>query len=126
MPRLRQGGSGVPGHPIISRVAVLSLIPAGIGTGRFWQAGVPQPLLCYLFLSTLSFLMYGYDKYQARNSGWRVREVLLHLLNLLGGWPGGLLAQGCFRHKTRKTSFQVFFLAEVLVHDILWVRWILS
>ncbi|MCE7524423.1 DUF1294 domain-containing protein [Alloalcanivorax xenomutans] len=26
-----------------------------------------------------------------------------------GGWPGALLAQRVFRHKTRKTSFQVVF-----------------
>ena len=94
MPRSRQGRSGVARHLSISRVGVLSLIPAWIGPGLFWWAGVPQPLLGYLFFSVLSFLLYGYDKYQATYSRWRVREVLLHLLDLLGGWPGGLWLKG--------------------------------
>ncbi|RDI86084.1 hypothetical protein Vi05172_g3698 [Venturia inaequalis] len=65
-------------------------------------------------MSTISFTMYGYDKYRATNSGWRIRENLLHLLDLLGGWPGGFFAQYFFRHKTRKASFQLVFWCYML------------
>ncbi|KAH8891230.1 DUF1294-domain-containing protein [Thozetella sp. PMI_491] len=126
MPRSSPGRSNVTKHNLILGARVLSLVPLGIGLGLLWRAGVPQPLPYCLTVSVSSFLLYGYDKYQARKSHWRVREVLLHLLDLLGGWPGGLLAQRLFRHKTRKTSFQIIFWGTVLVHDIFWLRWMLS
>lgn len=42
------------------------------------------------------------------------------MFELLGGWPGALIAQQKFRHKTRKVSFQVVFWAIVLVHQAFW------
>jgi uncharacterized membrane protein YsdA (DUF1294 family) len=74
-------------------------------------AGVmPWPLLAaYLGLSTVSFLMYWRDKAAAQAGGRRTPESTLHLADLLGGWPGALIAQQQFRHKTAKTSFQVVF-----------------
>jgi uncharacterized membrane protein YsdA (DUF1294 family) len=81
------------------------------------------PLLIYTILSIISFSIYGYDKYRAINSSWRIREDLLHTLDFLGGWPGGFCAQFYFRHKTRKVSFQIVFWVSVLVHDYFWVRW---
>src|SRR5579871_6815093 len=59
-----------------------------------------------IFLSLISFASYGFDKYRANTAGWRTRENVLLLVDALGGWPGGFAAQYCFRHKTRKRSFQ--------------------
>ncbi|WP_147463771.1 DUF1294 domain-containing protein, partial [Pseudomonas amygdali] len=42
----------------------------------------------------------------------------------LGGWPGALLAQQVFRHKTRKVSFQIVFWLIVLAHQVLWLDWL--
>lgn len=62
--------------------------------------------LAYLALvasmSLTSFVAYGVDKRWAAIGGRRVRERTLHLLGLLGGWPGGLVARRYFRHKTQK------------------------
>ncbi len=63
---------------------------------------------------------YGIDKDRAGRSEWRLTESLLHLLELLGGWPGALFAQQLFRHKTRKVGFQVIFWIVVLAHLGLW------
>lgn len=68
-------------------------------------------------LSILTFSLYGYDKRAARQGDWRISERVLHLLALAGGWPGGLAGQMLFRHKTRKTSFQVCFWLTVLVNS---------
>ena len=39
---------------------------------------------------------------------------MLHMLEALGGWPGALVGQRWFRHKTRKARFQGVFWAIVL------------
>jgi uncharacterized membrane protein YsdA (DUF1294 family) len=63
----------------------------------------------YLIASLLTFVAYGIDKGAAIGGLWRIPEAFLHLLGFAGGWPGALVAQRLFRHKTRKTSFQVTF-----------------
>lgn len=67
----------------------------------------------YWGLSLLSFLMYMKDKRAAHHAMWRTPEHTLHLLDLFGGWPGGLIAQQTFRHKTAKQSFQLLFWLSV-------------
>lgn len=66
--------------------------------------------------SCASFVAYGLDKRRAAVGGPRVPERTLHVLALLGGWPGAILAQRRFRHKTRKVSFLVVFWAVVVLH----------
>lgn len=61
-------------------------------------------LLIYALASVVSFTLYAVDKRRAvqNRSGAgrrRVRERTLHTFDLLGGWPGGLLARRAFRHK---------------------------
>jgi uncharacterized membrane protein YsdA (DUF1294 family) len=38
------------------------------------------------------------------------------VLALAGGWPGAVLGQRHFRHKTRKVSFLLTFWAVVVLH----------
>jgi uncharacterized membrane protein YsdA (DUF1294 family) len=71
-------------------------------------------------LSSITFLFYGYDKMQARNELWRVRESTLHTLALVGGWPGALAGMHYFQHKTRKTGFQVVFWGIVAMWEGVW------
>jgi uncharacterized membrane protein YsdA (DUF1294 family) len=77
-------------------------------------------VLSYLGLvavtSVVSFASYGLDKRRAALGGRRVSERTLHLLAALGGWPGAILAQRQFRHKTRKVPFQIAFWAVVVLH----------
>ena len=60
-------------------------------------------------LSVVTFAVYGFDKAAARRNGRRVPERTLHLLAVLGGWPGAYLAQRVFRHKTVKQPFRRIF-----------------
>jgi uncharacterized membrane protein YsdA (DUF1294 family) len=98
------------------------ILPACAMLQAWLQDHTTTPLLIYSSSSTLSFLVYGYDKYRATSAGWRVRENLLHLLDFVGGWPGGFLAQYYFKHKTRKTLFQLIFWGTVALHQYFCIR----
>jgi uncharacterized membrane protein YsdA (DUF1294 family) len=66
--------------------------------------------------SFIAFILFGYDKFRAGQSGLsRVSEFHLVLIGALGGWPGGLLGMLVFRHKTAKISFQLKYAVALLV-----------
>jgi len=72
---------------------------------------VPAASLVYLPMSLVTALAYWLDKARARAAGSgatrrRVPERTLHLLELLGGWPGALWAREHVRHKTRDRVFR--------------------
>jgi uncharacterized membrane protein YsdA (DUF1294 family) len=94
------------------RRRVSALVVAGSLAHKF------SPLVAgfYFALSTLTYLFYRIDKEAARKGRWRTEEATLHILALIGGWPGALIAQGRLRHKNRKPSFQLAFRTTVLVN----------
>ena len=101
-------------------LAGLCLLPAWgslalLGQGMFWVA------LAYPLVSLFSFCQYWLDKQHAQKGRWRTSENSLHIAELLGGWPGALVAQQVFRHKTRKASFQLAFWAIVALHQGFWL-----
>lgn len=97
---------------------------AALGVGVLALGGVasamgfiPWLLLgVYLAISALSYLMYWADKSAARSGRHRTPENNLHLADLLGGWPGALVAQQQFRHKTVKQPFQTVFWVIVVLN----------
>jgi uncharacterized membrane protein YsdA (DUF1294 family)/cold shock CspA family protein len=89
-----------------------------------------SPLLfaIYAIVSGITFAVYGSDKAIAvRNerrapNEWReqrVPEAALHLLELLGGWPGALVAQQYHRHKNRKPAYQTAYWLVVALNLVL-------
>lgn len=70
----------------------------------------------YVVMSLLTFGAYAFDKSAAMNRRWRTTEQALHLFSLFGGWPGALIAQRLFHHKSKKVSFQAVSRIIVLMH----------
>ncbi|MBF57772.1 DUF1294 domain-containing protein [Halomonas sp. FeN2] len=70
----------------------------------------------YAVVSVIAYITYAIDKKAAIKNRRRVSEKSLHLLGVVGGWPGALLAQQQLRHKTQKTTFQVTFWLTVVVN----------
>lgn len=70
----------------------------------------------YAAASVICAVAYALDKSAAQQRRWRISERTLLMLGLLGGWPGGLLAQQRLRHKSVKPSFRSAFWLTVLVN----------
>lgn len=73
----------------------------------------------YLLASAACYVAYARDKSAARQGRRRTPERTLLLLGVVGGWPGGLLAQRRLRHKTVKASFQAWFWLSVIANLML-------
>ena len=87
------------------------------------NSGAALVLACYAVMSVVAFILYWMDKRRAERNEWRIAEGTLHAIELLGGWPGGWIAQRVFRHKTRKTPYMVVFWLIVAVHALGWAWW---
>jgi uncharacterized membrane protein YsdA (DUF1294 family) len=78
-------------------------------------------------LSLLAFFAYALDKNAAQTGRWRTRESTLHLLALVGGWPGAWAGQRLRRHKSSKQGFLIVYRATVVLHCAAvaaWVFWL--
>jgi len=107
--------------PLIGWVALLGWL-AGFAwllhSGRLPQAA----LAVVVIASLLAWIVYALDKRAAGRRRRRVPENTLHLLELLGGWPGAFLAQRMLHHKSSKRGYQwVFWAIGVLQAVFGWV-----
>ncbi|MDO4223400.1 MAG: DUF1294 domain-containing protein, partial [Acinetobacter sp.] len=75
--------------------------------------------LWYSAWSSVTFVLYAYDKSQAEQAKWRISERYLHGLAWLGGWIGASFAQVLLLHKSKKVAFQRIFFITLLVHSSL-------
>ena len=106
---------------VIGAVFFLTIVGAAVFTGRI-------PILIfalYMIISLITFIVYAVDKSAARKGAYRTRESTLHLLSLIGGWPGAIVAQQKLRHKSSKRSFRSVFWVTVFLNCGVFV-WLLT
>ena len=109
MPQLPRSGVAVPIAFAMSFLIALAAL-AAIG----W---LELTLLAFYYgASVITYGIYARDKTASQNLGSRTPEPTLHLMSLVGGWPGALIAQVLLRHKTRKPSFLIAFWFTVIVN----------
>lgn len=89
------------------------VLVAVIGGPLHWAV-----MVVYLLASIVTYLAYADDKRASQGGRWRTKEGMLLFLGLAGGWPGGLIAQHRFRHKTKKVSFQVRYWLTVVLNCV--------
>jgi uncharacterized membrane protein YsdA (DUF1294 family)/cold shock CspA family protein len=115
------------------RTSTPGLLPALATTALFFgcMAGLVMLgeapgllLIAYAVLSGVAFAMYRADKAAAVRGAWRTPEANLHVVALLGGWPGALVARRFFRHKTSKQPFRTIFWGTVIANCVA-VAWFL-
>jgi uncharacterized membrane protein YsdA (DUF1294 family) len=107
--------------PLVAASGFMIVVAAVVFAGR-----LPFAILAlYLGASAVAFAAYGLDKFAARRGRRRTPETTLHLLGLVGGWPGALCAQRVFRHKSSKAEFQSVFWVTVVL-NCLGLGWLLT
>jgi len=107
-----------------------------IGTATLFLAAIcglaargtlpPIVAAVYLVASAAAGMAYAIDKAAARRHDWRTPERILHLLALIGGWPGALVAQVLLHHKSRKASFRLTFWCTVALNCGVLAWWLWS
>ena len=73
-----------------------------------------------LVMSFITFVAFAIDKRRAINGSWRTRESTLHLMELLGGWPGAVVAMMVIRHKTKDARYRTIHHLIIGLHVIIW------
>lgn len=60
----------------------------------------------FAVINTVAVAVYGWDKLCAKRKWWRVPEMTLLAVALLGGSIGAIVAMRIFRHKTLHLKFK--------------------
>ena len=96
----------------LNRFCFLLLLVAAIGS--FFSSS--SFAVWFLLINVLTVVIYGADKTAARKGMRRVPETTLLLYGVVGGWPGAILGQQLFRHKTQKQPFRTRFFISVALN----------
>ena len=85
-------------------------------------------LIIYLvIINVITFVVYGLDKWKAKQSKWRIRESTLLGLAAIGGSIGALLAMKILRHKTLHPQFKygvpLILVAQIAIGAAIWYFW---
>jgi len=97
---------------VVGGLAIRGLVPAAV------------PVF-YAAASMAAAIAYRLDKSAAERHAWRTSEKMLHFMAVIGGWPGALVAQEVFRHKSRKLSFRLVLWTTVALNcgALTWLTW---
>lgn len=81
---------------------------------------------CLTVVNAVAFIVYGIDKYRARNGKWRIPEATLLMLAVVGGSVGAWLGMKAWHHKTRHGKFRygvpAILLLQIVVATLLYVN----
>ncbi len=76
-----------------------------------------------IIINIISFITIYIDKRKAIKNKWRISELFLVVIAILGGSLGSILGMKLFRHKTNKTKFNIG-IPLILVIQIIIINYI--
>ena len=83
-----------------------------------------EALLYYLIVINVTvFLVYGIDKWKAKQGSWRISEATLLILAAIGGSIGALLGMKVWHHKTMNKKFK-YGLPLILIIQIILIGYL--
>ena len=66
-----------------------------------------EEIFCYLLaVNSITFLLYGIDKYKAKKNKWRISEATLLTMAAIGGSIGAWAGMRLWHHKTMHKKFK--------------------
>lgn len=81
---------------------------------------------CLTVVNAVAFIVYGIDKYRARNGKWRIPEATLLMLAVVGGSVGAWMGMKAWHHKTRHWKFRygvpAILLLQIVAVALLYVN----
>ena len=63
-------------------------------------------LYFYIVINFVTFVIYGIDKWKAKQGSWRISEATLLFFAVIGGSIGALLGMKVWHHKTMHKKFK--------------------
>ena len=78
-------------------------------------------LIYFVIINLVAFILFGIDKWRARNNAWRISEATLFLTALIGGSVGAKIGMHVWHHKTQHLSFVIGIPMIILLQVILFV-----
>ena len=85
---------------------------------------IANVLLYYLIvINVVTFLVYGFDKWKAKQGSWRISEATLLILAVIGGSIGALLGMKIWHHKTMHKKFK-YGLPLILIIQIILIGYL--
>lgn len=80
-------------------------------------------LLIYLLcINVVVFVLYGIDKRKSIKKKWRISELTLIFMAVIGGSLGAFLGINFFRHKTKHLKFRIIIPLLLLTHIFILVQ----
>lgn len=76
-----------------------------------------------IIINIITFAVFGIDKKKAIDGKFRISELALFVLSILGGSLGGFIAMHTFHHKTKKWYFK-FGIPLILIAQVLLIIFI--
>ena len=73
----------------------------------------------FILINIVAFITIYIDKQKAIKHQWRIKEITLFLLSIIGGSLGTLLGMYTFRHKTKHLKFTLGIPFIILIQAII-------
>ena len=78
-------------------------------------------ILYLLIINALGFLLMLIDKQKAIHNRWRIPELVLLGVALVGGSLGAIMGMRIFRHKTKHLQFSLGLPVMLVVHIMFFI-----
>ncbi len=108
--------------PYVTGIVIWFILFSIILSPLYYYLTFPLTILILLSINLATFLLYGLDKLLASINTQRIPEKILFATALFGGSAGALSGMYLFRHKTRKTSFQLILALLILVQIVFVIK----
>ena len=76
-----------------------------------------------IVINIITFLVYGIDKWKAKQGSWRISEATLLILAVIGGSIGALIGMKVWHHKTMHKKFR-YGLPLILIIQIILIGYL--